>query len=254
MLMRLLVLRANRWLASALALSLTASLSYGQVAPAGIPVSSTKSLNLLRGPPIQQRPPDLTLAVPIGFTINNNGTFTTTFFSTGVPQHVALYPNHNNITALNNGSIQPGFVYNLLPPSAVGGTSGGIGGGGISGGISGGIGGIGGGISGGIGGIGGGISGGIGGIGGGISGGIGGIGGGISGGIGGIGGIGGGVGGFGGFAYPLGGSIGGGNSFQGGNLNAASSGIAGGSATTVGFGGFGGGFGGVMGALGGRGF
>ncbi len=250
MLMRLLVLRANPWLiAAVVALATTTSVSYGQ----NPPTASTGSLSLFRGPPLNQRT-GTTLAVPFPVTVGN--VTTTQFFSTGIPNPVALYPNHNNISALNNGSLQlPGFVYNILPPSAVGGSSGSIGGG-ISGGIGGGIGGISGGIGGGIsGGIGGGISGGIGGIGGGISGGIGGIGGGISGGIsGGIGGIGGGVGGFGGFAYPNGGSIGGGNSFQGG-MNSA---VLGSAASTTnqsnGFGGFGGGFGGVLGALGGRGF
>jgi hypothetical protein len=241
MLMRLLVLRANRWLAAALALTVTASVSHGQTVP-NVPTASTKSLSLLRGPPLNQRT-GTTLAVPVPVTVN--GVTGIQFFSTGIPDRVALYPNHNNISALNNGSLQlPGFVYNILPPSAVGGSSGGLGGGiggGISGGIGGGIGGIGGGISGGIGG----------GICGGIGGGIGGISGGIGGGIGGIGG---GVGGFGGFAYPNGGTIGGGGgSFQGG----LSSALGTANQTTTqqnGFGGFGGGFGGVMGALGGRGF
>jgi hypothetical protein len=243
MLMRLMVLRACRWLTPALALAVTTSFSFGQGANPGIPVSSTGSLSLLRGPPLAQRAPVTVVSFPF-LTINpQTGMTTTQFFSTGVPAHQALYPDHNNIGPLSNGSLQPGFVYNLLPPSAVGGSSGGIGGG---------IGGISGGIGGGIGGIGGGI----GGISGGIGGGIGGIGGGI-GGIGGIGG--GGIGGFGGFAYPNGGSIGGGNSFQGG-LNSASLGITGlgtantGTSQSTGFGGFGGGFGGVLGALGGRGF
>jgi hypothetical protein len=247
MLKRLLFLKACRKLFPVVAVAavVTTSFSYGQ----NIPTANTKSIKFLRGQPLAQRPGVTTLAVPTG-TTTVNGVTTTTFFSTGIPAKVPLYPQHNNIFALDNGTLQPGFVYSILPPSALGGGSigGGIGGG--IGGIGGGIGGIGGGISGGIGGIGGGISGGIGGIGGiggGISGGIGGIGG-ISGGIGGIGG---GVGGFGGFSYPLGNNATG-NSFQGG-MNPTALGSAATSQQT-GFGGFGGGFGGVLGALGGRGY
>ncbi len=265
MMMRVLGVRAGRWLAAGLALTLTTTVAFGQApVPAGVLTPATGSLRQLRGPYLANRPADSSLSATVLLTnaqgqpiINPaTGLQQTANFTVPVPVHVTLMPLHDNISSLNNGSLQPGLVYSILPPSASGG-------GGISGGIGGGIGGIGGGIGGiggGIGGIGGGISGGIGGgiggigggISGGIGGGIGGIGGGIGGIGGGIGGIGGGIGGIGGFAYPAGGSIGGGNSMQG--LNSASLGVTGGSSST-GFGGFGGsGFGGVLGALGGRGF
>ena len=258
MLMRLLAMR----LAAVLALTLTATVAFGQSSvPIGVPLPSTIPSMQLRGPPIGTRPVNTLTGTTLLFNaagqpvLGANGVQQTTTFSFGVPAPIALMPNHNNITSLNNGSIVlPGLVFNQLPPSASGG-------GGISGGIGGGIGGIGGGISGGIGGGIGGIGGGIsGGIGGGICGGIGGIGGGISGGIGGIGGGiggigGGGIGGIGGFAFPgagIGGGLQGATSGSSALLGASST--NGVSQSTAGFGGFGGGFGGVLGALGGRGF
>lgn len=242
MLMRLLAIRAGRWVAAGLLLTLTSAVSYAQ---GPIPAPSSLNMQQLRGTPLALRPANTSVTFqgfdPITFQPTGLN------FTVGVPTRgYIVMPQHNNISSLNNGSLQPGLTYSVLPPSASGG--GGIGGGGIGGGIGGiggGIGGIGGGIGGiggGIGGISGGIGGGIGGISGGIGGGIGGI----SGGIGGIsGGIGGGIGGFGGFAYPAGGSIGGGS---------ANSAMLTPTNTQTGFGGFGGGFGGVLGALGGRGY
>jgi len=198
MLKRLLAIRASQFAAAGLALTLTASVSYGQ---GPVPAPSANIIRQIRGTPLAQRPANSSVTFqgfdPVTFQPTGLN------FTVGIPTRGYLVmPAHNNISSLNNGSLQPGLTYSVLPPSASGGggLSGGIGGaGGGIGGIGGGIGGISGGIGGGIGGISGGIGGGIGGISGGIGGG------GFSGGLGISGGIGGGLSGFGG---GFGGNIG----------------------------------------------
>jgi len=135
----------GRWVALVLGILLLTSISSAQIS--------------LRGPPLQSRPPNQVV------TVTNPNTGKTTFTAI-VPAKIAEMPGPPAYGPLNNGSLTPEFVYDILPPSASGGGS--IGGGGIGGGGIGGIGGIGGGISGGIGGGIGGIGGGIGGIGGGL--------------------------------------------------------------------------------------
>src|SRR5581483_7706294 len=83
---------------------------------------------VLRGPPIQTQPPAQTVTVP-----NPSGGTATTI---QVPAKVQLMPGAPPVMPLDNGSLQPGFVYDILPPAASGGSSisGGLGGGGIGGG------------------------------------------------------------------------------------------------------------------------
>jgi hypothetical protein len=224
--------RRGRWVVLVLGLLFLAS------AMATIVSAQTTSL---RGPPLSIRPNNQ--SVTTGAPGQPRETFT--FPNPNVP----LMPGKPTIGPLNNGSLLPEFVYDILPPSVSGGGSISGGGGGFGGGLSGGLGG------GGIGGFGGGLSGGLGG------GGIGGFGGGLSGGIGGggIGGFGGiGGGGIGGFGGIGGGGIGGFGGIGGGFApNTVPGGVGGGFAPNIpamGFGGFGGnfaGFGGALGAVGG---
>jgi hypothetical protein len=139
--------RASGWLALVATISLLASISFAQT-----PIQ-------LRGPPLSMRP------APTDVTSSVTGSVV--FI---VQQKVDLMPGKPNVGPLNNGTLLPGFVYNVGPIASGGG---GGGGGGISGG-GGGFGGGGGGIGGGGGGAGG-FSGGFGGgIGGGGGGGFGG--------------------------------------------------------------------------------
>jgi hypothetical protein len=176
----------------------------------------------LRGPPLNMRPPPQILNVP---NPNNPSGPPLTIV---VQAKVQLMPGKQPPAPLNNGSLTPWFVYNILPGML------GVSGGGNS--FSGGsFGGNGGSFSGGFSGVGGGgvsgFGGGVGGFGGGI--------GGFGGGIGGIGGFGGNVGGFGGFT----GAGGGGFTGAGGGGFIMNPG--------GGFSGFGGGFGGAFGMDGG---
>jgi hypothetical protein len=182
----------------------------------------------LRGPPVDARPAPIGTLTVVGPT--SVQTFVAPFRVSEMPEKI-IYP------PLNNGSLQPQFVYDIGPIASGGG--GGSIGGGFGGGIGGG--GFGGSIGGGIGGFGGSISGGFGG--GSISGGFGGgsISGGFGGGVGGIGG-------FGGFGFQNA-ILGLGQASQTSSLAAPVMGYGGGS----GFNGFGGsvsGFGGAYGAVG----
>src|SRR5438132_1331149 len=134
----------------------------------------------LRGPPLNMRPPPQFLNVP---NPNNPGGPPLTIV---VEAKVQEMPGKQPPAPLNNGSLTPWFVYNILPGML--GVSGGgnsFSGGSFGGGFGGGGGSVGGGFSGGGGGGVSGFGGGVGGFGGGI--------GGFGGGIGGIGGFGGNV-------------------------------------------------------------
>src|SRR5438874_5215002 len=89
----------------------------------------------LRGPPLNTRPN------PTVVTILNGPQKGRQF---PIEEHVALMPGKPNIGPLDNGTLQPGFIYSILPNTG-GGNSGGNGGGfGGGGGLSGGSGGGGG--------------------------------------------------------------------------------------------------------------
>jgi hypothetical protein len=134
---RNLLRRVSAWVALVAGISFLTSISFGQPVP-------------LRGPPLDQRPPN-----PNPVIVFPDGSSLTFSFFAKVP----LMPQKPLRGPLNNGSLTPEFVFDILSTSG-GGQSGGVGGGG------GGIGGGGGGIGGGGGGVGGGGGGGIGGGGG----------------------------------------------------------------------------------------
>src|SRR5438128_475113 len=114
--------RVSGLLALGVGISFLASVGFGQPIP-------------LRGPPVSQYPPQVIVTDPSGNTV-----FT-------IRAKVALMPGKPPRAPLNNGSITPEFVYDILSTS---------GGGGLSGGGGGGLGGGGGGLGGGGGGLGGG--------------------------------------------------------------------------------------------------
>ena len=106
--------RVCSWLALVVGIAMLASVSFGQSIP-------------LRGPPLNQRPPNVVITDTTGSVV----------FS--IQQHVQLMPMQPIRGPLNNGTLLPEFVYDIPPAtSGGGGIGGGFGGAGGFGGFGGG--------------------------------------------------------------------------------------------------------------------